>query len=74
MAKYKEKSAKRSGSTVKLFDAVVRHFYPTRRAAAIFLPELSKPLPVVTATHGGLFLAGRKISCCRTLILFVSRA
>lgn len=60
MANHKEENAERSGTTVKFFDAVIRHIYPTRRAMTIFHPALSKPLPVVLATNGGLFLAGRK--------------
>ena len=60
MVKYEEKSAKRSGTTVKLFDVVVRHFCPTRRAAFICPPASSKSLRVVPATRGGLFLAGKQ--------------
>ena len=74
MANHKEESAGRSGATDKLFDAVVRHICPTRRAMDIFLLALSKPLPVVPATRCGLFLARRKISYCKTLTIFVSRA
>ena len=74
MAQYKEEIAGRRGSTYKIFDAVVRHVYPTRRAMAIFLAALSKPLTVVPATLGRLFLATRKISYCKTLIIGSSRA
>lgn len=57
MSGYKEESVERSGTTVKLFDEVAGHFYPTRRAAVIGMPALSNPLPVVPATACGLFLA-----------------
>ena len=59
MAKYKEKSAGRSGSTDKLSDVVVCHFAITRGAMRFLPPALSKPLSVIPATTGGLFLAER---------------
>jgi hypothetical protein len=36
MAEYKKKSAARSGSTGKLFDAVVSHFFHNPKGDAIF--------------------------------------
>jgi len=57
MTNYKEESAKRSGTTVKLSNTVVCHFCPTLRAQRFSPPALSKPLSVVPTTACGLFLA-----------------
>ena len=44
MVRYKEKSAKRSGTTVKIFDAVACHFCPTLSGAALFAVRVVKAL------------------------------
>lgn len=62
MVKYKEESVERSGTTIKLYDVVVRYFCPTLKGNGNFSSGVVKTLVRSAATASGLFLAGRKIS------------